>query len=95
MTDQPSRDAGRRSSSQMDHELGDAIARRTTLVEAIVDEKMRSGLPVRDREREQAVLREAVKRGKRQGVPQELVEQISHAPFDHSITLHRTRFAVS
>ncbi len=47
MSEQVSRDDIRTSISQIDRELVDAIARRTTLVEAIVDEKVRSGLPVR------------------------------------------------
>jgi chorismate mutase/prephenate dehydratase len=87
-----SRDEIRNSINAIDRELVDAIARRTSLVEAIMEEKARSGLPVRDRDREQAVLREAVERGTTLGVSSELVEQIFHALFDNSVQLQRTRF---
>ncbi|WP_417492240.1 prephenate dehydratase [Maricaulis sp.] len=92
MSEQVSRDEIRSSISQIDRDLVDAIARRTALVEAIVDEKVRSGLPVRDRDREQAILREAVARAEAGGVSRELVEQIFHALFDDSIRMQRTRF---
>ena len=48
---------------------------------AILAAKAASGQPVRDREREQAVLREALARGKAQGVPPELVESLFHSLF--------------
>ena len=51
----------------------DTIARRSDLVEEILAEKAKNGLPVRDREREQAVLRSALAHGESRGVPSELV----------------------
>lgn len=92
VTTTKSRDEIRAEISQIDGQLIDAIARRQELVDEIQAAKAASGQPVRDREREQAVLRDALARGKAQGVPPELVESLFHALFEVSIRRQRERF---
>ncbi|WP_300542357.1 prephenate dehydratase [Maricaulis sp.] len=87
-----SRDEIRAAISDIDRQLIEAIARRSQLVEQILEAKAASGQPVRDREREQAVLREALRQGKEQGVPAELVESLFHNLFEVSIRRQRERF---
>lgn len=92
MTAVKTRDEIRTEISEIDRQLIDAIARRSDLVEEILAAKAASGQPVRDREREQAVLREALARGKEKGVPPQLVETLFHALFEVSIRRQRERF---
>lgn len=92
MTTAKTRDDIRSEISEIDRQLIDAIARRSELVDEILQAKAASGQPVRDREREQEVLREALARGKAQGVPSELVETVFHALFEVSIRRQRERF---
>jgi chorismate mutase / prephenate dehydratase len=91
-TSTKSRDDIREEISQIDRQLIEAIARRSQLVEEILEAKAASGQPVRDREREQAVLKAAVEQGKALGVPTELVETLFHALFEVSIRRQRQRF---
>ena len=91
-TSTKSRDAIREAISQIDRQLIEAIARRSQLVEEILEAKAASGQPVRDRDREQAVLKAAVEQGKTLGVPAELVETLFHALFEVSIRRQRQRF---
>ena len=67
-TSTKSRDDIREAISQIDRQLIEAIARRSQLVEEILEAKAASGQPVRDRDREQAVLKAAVEQGKTLGV---------------------------
>lgn len=92
MNDLTIRDEVRTAISDIDQQLVDAIARRSELVEQILQAKVDAGLPVRDREREHAVLKAAVERGREQGVPAELIEQLFHSLFETSIQRQRTRF---
>jgi chorismate mutase/prephenate dehydratase len=92
MTATKTRDEIRDAISDIDRQLIEAIARRSQLVEQILEAKAASGQPVRDREREQAVLREALRQGKEQGVPAELVESLFHNLFEVSIRRQRERF---
>lgn len=92
MTTAKTRDEIRSEISDIDRQLIDAIARRSELVEDILNAKAASGQPVRDREREQAVLREAIARGRDKGVPPELVENLFHGLFEVSIRRQRERF---
>lgn len=92
MSDTKQRDDVRAAISDVDRQLVDLIARRSDLVEEILKAKAESGLPVRDREREQTVLKAAVERGKAQGVPAELIESLFHGLFESSIQRQRTRF---
>ena len=92
MTTAKTRDDIRSEISDIDRQLIDAIARRSELVEDILNAKAASGQPVRDREREQAVLREAIARGRDKGVPPELVETLFHGLFEVSIRRQRERF---
>jgi chorismate mutase/prephenate dehydratase len=91
-TSTKSRDDIREAISQIDRQLIEAIARRSQLVEEILEAKAASGQPVRDRDREQAVLKAAVEQGKTLGVPAELVETLFHALFEVSIRRQRQRF---
>ncbi len=91
-TSTKSRDEIREAISQIDRQLIEAIARRSQLVEEILEAKAASGQPVRDRDREQAVLKAAVEQGKTLGVPAELVETLFHALFEVSIRRQRQRF---
>jgi chorismate mutase/prephenate dehydratase len=91
-TSTKSRDDIREAISQIDRQLIEAIARRSQLVEEILEAKAASGQPVRDRDREQAVLKAAVEQGKALGVPTELVETLFHALFEVSIRRQRQRF---
>lgn len=86
------RDEIRAAISELDRELVDAIAKRSDLVEEILKAKAEQGLPVRDREREQSVLRSALDRGAAQGVPADLIEGLFHSLFETSIQRQRTRF---
>lgn len=92
MNDLTIRDEVRNAISQIDEQLVDAIARRSELVEQILQAKVDAGLPVRDREREYAVLKAAVARGQEKGVPTDLVEQLFQSLFETSIQRQRTRF---
>jgi len=92
MSDTQARDQVRAQISELDRLLIDTIAKRGDLVEEILRAKANDGLPVRDREREQAVLREAVERGKAQGVAPELVESLFQGLFEASIQRQRTHF---
>ena len=92
MKDMTARDDIREAISKIDRELVDAISRRSDLVEAILKEKAKSGLPVRDREREQAVLKSALERAESQGVPADLVEQLFHSLFEASVQRQRMNF---
>ena len=92
MTTEMTRDEIRMAISEIDHQLIDAIARRSDLVEEILKAKARSGSPVRDREREREVLRNAVQQGAEKGVPAELVETLFHALFEASIRRQRQQF---
>lgn len=92
MNDLTIRDEVRNAISEIDTQLVDAIARRSELVEQILQAKVDAGLPVRDREREYEVLKQAVARGQEKGVPTELVEQLFHSLFETSIQRQRTRF---
>jgi chorismate mutase/prephenate dehydratase len=86
------RDEIRTAISDLDQDLVEMIAKRSQLVEDILREKEKSGLPVRDREREQAVLRSAVEHGGALGVAPELIETLFHSLFEASIQRQRTRF---
>lgn len=92
MNDLTIRDEVRNAISEIDEQLVDAIARRSELVEQILQAKVDAGLPVRDREREYAVLKAAVARGQEKGVPTDLVEQLFQSLFETSIQRQRTRF---
>ncbi|MBR9825467.1 MAG: prephenate dehydratase [Alphaproteobacteria bacterium] len=92
MSDTKNRDDIRAAITDLDRELVDLIAKRGDLVEEILEAKAESGLPVRDREREQSVLKGAIERGKSQGVPPELIEALFHGLFEASIQRQRTRF---
>lgn len=92
MSDTKNRDDIRAAITDLDRELVDLIAKRGDLVEEILKAKAESGLPVRDREREQSVLKGAIERGKSQGVPPELIEALFHGLFEASIQRQRTRF---
>ncbi len=92
MNDLTIRDEVRNAISEIDEQLVDAIARRSELVEQILQAKVDAGLPVRDRDREYAVLKAAVARGQEKGVPTDLVEQLFQSLFETSIQRQRTRF---
>jgi len=92
MSETKSRDDVRAAINALDRELVDLIARRGDLVEEILKAKAEAGLPVRDREREAEVLRDAIERGKSLGVAPELVESLFQNLFAASIQRQRTRF---
>ncbi len=92
MSETKNRDDIRSAITDLDRQLVDLIAKRGDLVEEILKAKAEAGLPVRDREREQAVLKGAIERGKAQGVPAELVESLFHGLFEASIQRQRTKF---
>ncbi len=92
MTETQNRDEIRAAISELDRTLIDTIAKRADLVEQILEAKARQGLPVRDREREKAVLGEAIERGRAQGVEPDLIEMLFKALFEASIQRQRTRF---
>jgi chorismate mutase/prephenate dehydratase len=92
MSDVTTRDEIREAISTLDQKLVDTIAQRADLVEQILDEKARAGLPVRDRKREQAVLETALARGELKGVSRELIEPLFQSLFEASIQRQRTRF---
>ena len=92
MSDVKSREDIRAEISQIDRDLVDDIARRSDLIEEILREKANSGGSVRDRDREQVVLRQALERADEQGVPRELVEQLFHSLFEASIQRQRQQF---
>jgi chorismate mutase / prephenate dehydratase len=92
MASAKSRDEIRDEISAIDRQLIEAIARRSELVEEILEAKVRSGQPVRDREREQAVLRGALELGRKKGVPDKVVENLFQDLFEISIRRQRERF---
>ena len=92
MSDVKSRSDIRAEISQIDRDLVDNIARRSALIEEILREKATSGGSVRDRDREQAVLKLALERADEQGVPRDLVEQLFHSLFEASIQRQRQQF---
>ena len=92
MTTAKTRDEIRSEISDIDRQLIDAIARRSELVDEILAAKAASSQPVRDREREQAVLRGALEHGKAKNVPPELIEPLFHSLFEVSIRRQRERF---
>ncbi len=92
MSDTTQRDEVRAAISDIDRQLVEMIARRSDLVDEILKAKAEAGLPVRDRDREQAVLKGAIDRGQALGVSAALVETLFHALFEDSIQRQRTKF---
>ena len=92
MSETTTRDEVRERISELDRTLIETIARRNDLVEEILKAKANEGLPVRDREREQVVLRAAIEQGRAQGVSPELIESLFQGLFEASIQRQRTHF---
>ena len=76
----------------VDADLVDILARRAELAEAMARAKAADGSPVRDREREEAVMRRAAERGAEKGLPTEFIERLYQDLFRVSVERQRTRF---
>ena len=86
------RDEIRAEIAAIDRTIVETIAQRSALVDDIVQDKVRAGHPVRDRDREQALLRDAVALGREKGLAPQIVETVFHTLFEDSIRRQRQRF---